>query len=91
MASTQSYICNMFGAKFLPCAPRNLGGAGTSYPINFFQANPFTGTGGSFNYLDSMGHSNYHRLQVEFRQRLNHGMQFNAELQPGPIRWWKAP
>ncbi len=25
-----------------------------------------------------MGISNYHGLQAEFRQRLNHGMQFNA-------------
>jgi Carboxypeptidase regulatory-like domain len=77
LAGTQSYICNMFGAKFAPCASRGLGGAGTAYPINFFLANPFAGTGGSLNYLDSMGHSNYHSMQVEFRQRLTHGMQFN--------------
>ena len=67
LARTQSYICNMFGAKFSPCASRNLGGAGTSYPINFFEVNPFT-AGSSLNYLDAMGHSNYHSLQVEFRQ-----------------------
>ena len=45
LAGTQSYICNMFGAKFSPCASRNLGGAGTSYPINFFEVNPFTAGG----------------------------------------------
>ncbi len=95
LAGTQSYICNMFGAKFSPCASRGLGGAGTSYPINFFEVNPFT-AGGSLNYLDSMGSSNYHGLQVEFRQRLNHGMQFNANytlshsLVEGPVNAYQA-
>ena len=76
LASTQSYICNMFGAKFSPCATLGLGGAGTSYPINFWEANPFS-TGSSVNYLDAQSHSNYHSLQVELRQRQWHGMQFN--------------
>ncbi len=95
LSNTQSYICNMFGAKFSPCAQRNLGGAGTSYPINFFEVNPFT-AGSSLNYLDSMGHSNYHSLQVEFRQSLNHGMQFNANyslahsLVEGPTNGYQA-
>lgn len=95
LAKTQSYICNMFGAKFSPCASRGLGGAGTSYPINFFEANPFT-AGSSLNYLDSMGQSNYNGLQVEFRQRLNHGMQFNANytfshsLVEGPVNGYQA-
>jgi hypothetical protein len=77
LASTQSYICNMFGAKLAPCAKLGLGGAGTSYPINFWEANPFS-TGNSVNYLDASAHSNYHSLQVELRQRQWHGMQFNA-------------
>ncbi len=95
LAGTQSYICNMYGSKFSPCTSRNLGGAGTNYPINFFEVNPFT-AGGSLNYLDSMGHSNYHGLQVEFRQRLNHGMQFNANytlshsLVEGPVNGYQA-
>ena len=76
LANTQSYICNMFGSKFSPCANLKLGGAGTGYPINFWEVNPFT-AGRSLNYLDAMGHSNYHSMQAEFRQRLNHGMQFN--------------
>ncbi len=95
LAGTQSYICNMFGAKFSPCASRGLGGAGTSYPINFFEVNPYT-AGSSLNYLDSMGHSNYHSAQVEFRQRLNHGMQFNMNytfshsLVEGPVNAYQA-
>ncbi|HUI56318.1 MAG TPA: TonB-dependent receptor [Bryobacteraceae bacterium] len=77
LASTQSYICNMFGSKLAPCGALGLGGAGTSYPINFFEANPFS-TGSSINYLDAVSHSNYHSLQVELRQRLWHGMEFNV-------------
>jgi hypothetical protein len=85
----------MYGSKFSPCASRNLGGAGTAYPINFFEVNPYT-AGSSLNYLDSMGSSNYHGLQVEFRQRLNHGMQFNANytlshsLVEGPVNGYQA-
>jgi hypothetical protein len=30
------------------------------------------------NYLDAAGRTNYHGLQVDVRQRLNHGMQFNV-------------
>ncbi len=95
LARTQSDICNMYGAKFSPCASRGLGGAGTAYPINFFQVNPFT-AGNSLNYLDSMGHSNYHSLQAVFRQRLNHGMEFDANytfshsLVEGPVNGYQA-
>jgi hypothetical protein len=76
LASTQSYICNMYGSKFSPCGTLGLGGAGSSYPINFFEANPFS-TGSSINYLDAVSHANYHSLQVELRQKVWHGMQFN--------------
>ncbi len=95
LAGTQSYICNMFGAKFSPCAALGLGGAGTSYPINFWEVNPFS-TGNSVNYLDAVGHSNYHSLQVELRQRYWHGMQFNLNytlshsLVLGPVNGYQA-
>jgi hypothetical protein len=95
LASTQSYICNMFGAKFSPCAALGLGGAGSSYPINFWEVNPFA-TGNSVNYLDAVGHSNYHSLQVELRQRYWHGMQFNLNytlshsLVLGPVNGYQA-
>src|ERR1035438_10198567 len=85
----------MFGAKFRPRATRGLGGAGTSYPINFWETNPFT-TGGSLNYLDAVDHSNYHSLQVILRQRLWHGMQINANytlghsLVLGPVNGYQA-
>lgn len=95
LANTQSYICNMFGAKFSPCAKLKLGGAGSSYPINFFEVNPFT-AGRNLNYLDAIGHSNYHSMQAEFRQQLTHGMEFNLNytlsksLVLGPVNGYQA-
>jgi hypothetical protein len=78
IARNQTYFCNMVGsAKFAPCAAIGIQTAGAGYPINFWEVNPYT-TGYSLNYLDAAGHSNYHGLQVEFRQKLTHGMQFNV-------------
>jgi len=74
------YICNLVGAGFTPCAT-NAGftGAGAGYPINFFQANPYAqGAGFATNLLVAEGYSNYNGLQVDFRQRQWHGMQFDA-------------
>ena len=75
---TANYYCNLVGAGFAPCA-NNLGytGAGAGYPINFFQANPYN-EGGSVNYLTAGGYSTYHALQIEFRQKQWHGMQFDV-------------
>jgi hypothetical protein len=75
MARSNTFFCNMVRASFSPCAARGFTGAG-AYPINFWEVNPFT-TGFTANYLDSAGHSNYHALQIELRQRLTHGMQFD--------------
>jgi hypothetical protein len=47
------------------------------YPINFWQVNPFS-AGRNVNYLGASGSSNYHGLQIEFRQRSVHGAQFNV-------------
>src|SRR5258708_13116058 len=50
-----------------------------AFPINFWEVNPFaTGNGNYDGYLDAAGMSDYHGLQVEFRQRLTHGAQFNV-------------
>ena len=94
MARNQTYFCNMVGTKFSPCAASGFTNAGT-YPINFWQVNPFA-TGYSLNYLDSAGHSNYHALQVELRQHLNHGMQFDLNytlgksMVLGPVNAYQA-
>ena len=75
---TTNYYCNLVGASFGPCA-NNLGytGAGAGYPINYFQANPYN-EGGSANYLTAGGYSTYNALQIDFRQKQWHGMQFDV-------------
>lgn len=72
-----TYFCNLVGANFAPCA-NNLGfTGGGSYPINFFQVNPYSagiGTG----YMAAVGYSNYNGLQVDLRQGSWHGLQYDA-------------
>ena len=74
LATNRDFFCRMVGTTFEPCGASY--GAGAGYPINFWRANPFA-TGGA-TYLDDTGYSNYHGLQVEFRQRLWHGLSMNA-------------
>lgn len=76
LQNNQTFFCNMVGtANFAPCAARNINVPGAGYPINFWQVNPYTSSS-VVNYLDAAGMSNYHSLQVQFRQRPTHGMQF---------------
>ena len=79
LAGTPAFFCNMVGsAHFTPCLTnRGINAPGTGYPINFWQENPFA-QGGDVWYLDAAGHTNYHALQIDFRQRLTHGMEFNV-------------
>ena len=72
------YLCNLVGSSFGPCA-NNLSftGAGAGYPINEFQVNPFA-QGVGLSQLVAEGYSNYNALQVDFRQRSWHGLQFDA-------------
>jgi hypothetical protein len=72
------YFCNLVGASFAPCA-NNAGftGAGAGYPINLFQANPYS-AGEPVYYMDSNGYSNYNALQLDYRQKAWHGVQFDA-------------
>ena len=76
------YFCNLVGSAFGPCTnPLNgvnyTGGAGAGLPINFLQANPYA-AGNSALYLVAEGYSNYNGMQVDFRQRQWHGLQFDA-------------
>jgi hypothetical protein len=79
LAGTQQFYCNMVGSTaFAPCLTnRGITAPGAGYPINFWQENPFA-EGASINYLDAAGHTNYHALQIDFRQRPTHGAQFNV-------------
>ncbi|PYS68515.1 MAG: hypothetical protein DMF69_19970 [Acidobacteria bacterium] len=52
-----------------------------AYPINFFLLNPFVigGVGnGRMNFVDDTGWHSYNGLQVQFRQRFTHGINWNA-------------
>jgi len=77
LASNPSYLCSMINAaSFSPCV--NAGATGTgSFPINIFQENPYAAGAGIFE-MTNQGYSNYNALQVDFRQHLTHGMQFDA-------------
>jgi hypothetical protein len=75
LAGNPSYLCSMI-TSFTGCATVGIPATGT-YPINFFQVNPFAAGQGIIE-MTNDGYSNYNALQAEFRQRLNHGMQFNA-------------
>jgi hypothetical protein len=77
ITQNQAFICNMFGSSFAPCANLGVTTPNRGYPINFWQANPFA-TGRAVNFEDSSGHSNYHALQLDFRQRPIHGAQFDV-------------
>jgi hypothetical protein len=81
VSGTVPYLCNLVGSSFVPCANNVTAGtynaAGAGYPINYFQANPYVqGIGSSYTVAE--GSSNYNALQVDFRQRAWHGLQFDA-------------
>lgn len=79
---TVPYICNLVGSSLAPCANGSFASYTTpgAYPLNFFQTNPL---GASFPGVQQSwemagGYGNYHALQVDFRQRQWHGMQFDV-------------
>ncbi len=76
LASNSTYLCSMVGASFSPCAAQGIPGNG-SYPSNFFQENPYVAGAGTLE-MTNAGYSNYNALQVDFRQNVTHGMQFDA-------------
>jgi hypothetical protein len=80
LAGNPSYLCSLV-STFSGCNQIDNPASGT-YPINFFQVNPFSaGTGDEE--MTNGGYSNYNSLQVDFRQRLNHGIQFDANYTLG--------
>lgn len=75
LAGSSTYLCSLI-TSFSGCDTVGVPASGT-YPINFFQVNPFAAGAGVVE-MTNKGYSNYNALQAEFRQHLNHGMQFNA-------------
>ena len=47
-----------------------------AYPVNFFLLNPFVA--GRMNYVDDTGWHSYNGLQLQFRQRFSHGINWTA-------------
>jgi carboxypeptidase family protein len=82
------YICNLVGSSLAPCTTPQFGSFTTPgpYPLNFFQANPYadgdsSGQGSALaniGYMGAGGYGTYHALQVDFRQKAWHGMQFDV-------------
>ncbi len=78
LASNQTFFCNLIGRNnFSPCVLQSVSASatGAGYPINFWKTNPYAN---AINYLDAAGRTNYHALQIDFRQRPTHGAQFNV-------------
>jgi hypothetical protein len=72
-----TYFCNIV-TSFSPCAVNGgYTGAGGTQPINYFQMNPLN-TGQDVGLTTAAGYSNYNGLQIDFRQKQWHGMQFDA-------------
>jgi len=67
-AQTFATYCNMAGVGYGPC-----GNTGGTYPINFFQANPYASTGGAI-YLSDPADSTYNGLQISVRHPTGHGL-----------------
>ena len=86
VATNQIYVCRMFGSNFAPCtqarvqpsASQSYAAAGSGYPINLFQLNPYSP--GSLPYVDSTGWSSYNGLQVQLRKQFTHGLIWNANF-----------
>lgn len=71
-----TYLCNMVGNTFSPCAGLGLTGPG-KYPMNFFQLNPYA-AGGYIDRLSDPGSSSYNGLQVQVKHQTRHGLMLNA-------------
>ena len=76
LAGGLNYFCNLVGgnSSFTPCA--GSGGTGT-YPINFFQVNPYA-TGQPLFLLSNPADSTYNALQIQLKHPAGHGLFVGA-------------
>lgn len=80
---TVPYFCNLVGSSFTPCANGTFGNytAPGKYPVNFFQANPYGASClycATQEFMTNGGYSSYNGLQVDFRQKDWHGIQYDV-------------
>jgi len=78
------YLCAMVGSTLPGCASRGYDAAGP-YPINFFQANPFS-AGNAARLLTDANESRYDALQLQFRQRYSAGLTATLNYTYGKAR-----
>ncbi len=77
---TVPYICNLVGSSLSPCTTQFGYTSPGPYPLNFFQVNPLAASfpGVTQSWMSAAGYGNYHALQIDFRQKQWHGMQFDV-------------
>ncbi|HLV95263.1 MAG TPA: carboxypeptidase-like regulatory domain-containing protein [Candidatus Acidoferrales bacterium] len=78
-----SYFCNLVGNTFSPCVLQGYVAAGQAptpltYPINFFQVNPYGG-GNGLEFLSDPGSETYNGLHVNVKHPVGHGLNFMAD------------
>jgi hypothetical protein len=74
LATSPTNFCRLVGNQVASCVTAGFNVPG-AFPINFFQANPYLS---SLTYQTSNGDNNYNGLQIDFKQRLSHGLNLNA-------------
>jgi hypothetical protein len=74
LATSPTNLCRLVGNKIASCVTAGFTVPG-SYPINFFQANPYLS---SLTYQTSNGDNNYHGLQIDVKHRLSNGLNLGA-------------
>lgn len=84
MAGGSQYLCRMVGNGLPGCTTLGYNASG-SYPINFFQANPFA-AGSAVRLLTDEASSKYDALQLQFRQRFRNGVSLTANYTYGKAR-----
>jgi Carboxypeptidase regulatory-like domain len=75
-----TFFCNLVGNTFSPCVTQGYktGAPGPlTYPINFFQVNPYSG-GQALTVLSDPGSESYNGLQVQVKHPVGHGLNFMA-------------
>ena len=82
VAGNETYYCNVVGKTFAPCAAVASAPASSTFPSNLFQANPYL-EGKQAALTSSKGSSNYNSMQMEFRQKVAHGLDLNVNYTLG--------
>jgi Carboxypeptidase regulatory-like domain len=82
IANNETFFCNVVSQAFAPCKAIATAPLSSVYPSNLFQVNPYL-EGSQAALLSSKGSSNYNSLQMEFRQKVSHGLNLNVNYTYG--------